>query len=263
VQCFRRHGFHFLGRKTIVTDVVRENSQTYRLGWSEQCKDGSRMGFGMNEYLLVFRKAPTDGSNGYADLPVVKDKAAYTRARWQLDAHGFARSSGNRGITPEEFEGLTHAQIFKLFRKHSMSTVYDFEHDVLIGETLSAKGMLPTSFMLLQPQSWHPDVWTDITRMRTLNGAQSAAGREMHLCPMQFDIADRAITQYSNPGDEVYDPFGGLMTVPYRAVLLGRRGRGCELAKSYFIDGVGYCEAAVREMSMPSLFDLEEEEQAA
>ena len=131
-----------------------------------------------------------------------------------------------------------------------------------IGEALAERGMLPTTFMLLQPQSWHPDVWTDVTRMRTLNSAQSAAGREMHLCPMQFDIADRAITQYSMKGEEVYDPFGGLMTVPYRAVLLGRRGRGCELAKPYFLDGVGYCEQAVRSMSTPSLFDLDELEAA-
>jgi len=282
ISAFCRRGFELLGMKTIVTDVVRENNQTYRLGWTEQCKDGSRMGFGVPEYLLLFRKPPTDSSNGYADLPVVKKKRewlrpqhseetgeivregrwssddGYSRARWQFDAHDFGRSSGNRCLTPDELAGLTHEQLFKLFRRHSLTQVYDFEHDVRIGEALDEAGMLPSTFMLLQPQSWHPDVWTDITRMRTLNGAQSAAGREMHLCPMQFDIADRAITQYSNPGDEVYDPFGGLMTVPYRAVLLGRRGRGCELAKSYFLDGVGYCEAAVREMSMPSLFDLEE-----
>jgi hypothetical protein len=263
IACFRRHGFHFVGRKTIVTDVVRENNQTYRLGYSEQCKDGSRMGFGMCEYLLVFRKAPTDASRGYADLPVVKDKAEYSRPRWQFDAHGFARSSGNRLMTPDELEGLTHADLFKLFRAHSLGQVYDWEHDVRIGEALAERGMLPTTFMLLQPQSWHPDAWTDITRMRTLNGAQSAAGREQHLCPMQFDIADRAITQYSMKGEEVYDPFGGLMTVPYRAVLLGRRGRGCELAKAYFLDGVGYCEAAVREISTPSLFDMLEPEQEA
>ena len=37
---FEKHGFGFLGRITIVTDVVRENNQTYRLGWTEQCKDG-------------------------------------------------------------------------------------------------------------------------------------------------------------------------------------------------------------------------------
>ena len=63
VAHFRKHGFAFIARKTIVTDVVRENNQTYRLGWTEQCKDGSRMGCGMPEYLLLFRKPPTDSSN--------------------------------------------------------------------------------------------------------------------------------------------------------------------------------------------------------
>src|SRR5690606_2501554 len=52
---YRKHGFEYMGMKTIVTDVVRENNQTYRLGWSEQCKDGSKMGVGMPEYLLLFR----------------------------------------------------------------------------------------------------------------------------------------------------------------------------------------------------------------
>jgi hypothetical protein len=63
-----------MGMKTIVTDVVRENNQTYRLGWTEQCKDGTKMGVGMPEYLLIFRKPPTDTSNSYADEPVVKSR---------------------------------------------------------------------------------------------------------------------------------------------------------------------------------------------
>ena len=62
---------------------------------------------------------------------------------------------------------------------------------------------MPVTFMLLQPQSWSDEVWTDITRMLTLNGAQSAAGREMHLCPMQFDIADRAITRAKQADGEI------------------------------------------------------------
>ncbi len=110
--------------------------------------------------------------------------------------------------------------------------------------------------MLLQPASWHPDVWTDITRMRTLNGAQSAKGKEMHLCPLQFDIVDRLITQFSNPDEVVFDPFGGLMTVPYCALKLGRQGRGIELNPNYFIDGAAYCYSAAQEFSPPSLFDV-------
>ena len=103
----------------------------------------------------------------------------------------------------------------------------------------------------------HADVWTDITRMLTLNSAQSAAGREMHLCPMQFDLADRAIEQWTMPGETIFDPFGGLMTVPYRSILKGRKGIACELSARYFADGAKFCEAAERQMGMPTLFDVE------
>ncbi len=252
---FTQHGFGYMGMKTIVTDVVRENNQTYRLGWTEQCKDGTKMGVGMPEYLLLFRKPPTDTQNSYADNPVVKTKAKYSRSRWQIDAHGFTRSSGERLLDPEELKQMDHQQIFRLFREYSLSEVYDFEHHVKIGEHMDEHGRLPVTFMLLQPQSWSPEVWTDITRMLTLNGAQSAKGKEMHLCPMQFDLADRVIEQFSMPGETVYDPFGGLMTVPYRAVLKGRFGLGCELSFNYFADGAAYCKMAEREMATPTLFD--------
>ena len=331
IRHFQRAGFAYLGMKTIVTDVVRENNQTYRLGWTEQCKDGSRMGVGMPEYLLLFRKPPTDSSKGYADVPVVKEKAEYSRSRWQIDAHGFARSSGNRLLIRDEIRGMPHERIYKRFREMSLNYVYDFEQHVALGEELEVcahcghihigvkdddlgkvcgaelpsewircprcegtmsvpceegggkpcpdcfqfgllgqggierprsclctryESALPNKFMLLQPQSWHPDVWTDITRMLSLNSAQSAAGRELHLCPLQFDLADRAIAQFSMPGEVVLDPFSGLGTVPLRAIKQRRRGLGIELSPAYFKDACFYCEAMERKMATPSLFDL-------
>ncbi|MCE6073409.1 DNA methylase N-4 [Agrobacterium vitis] len=269
VARFKQHGFAFLSRKTITTDVVRENNQTYRLGWTEQCKDGSRMGNGMPEYLLIFRKPPSDASNGYADRPVKKDKrqwsgadgawsneTGYSRARWQLDAHGFMPSSGNRLLPIQDLAGLEHHQIFKLWKHYSLESVYDFEHHVKIAEHLEERGMLPSTFMLLPPHSSNDDVWTDITRMLSMNTLQAQAGKEMHLCPLQFDIVDRAISQYTEPGETVFDPFGGLMTVPYRAIKLGRKGIATELNPAYFLDGCKYVEAAARDMAMPNLFDL-------
>lgn len=79
---------------------------------------------------------------------------------------------------------------------------------------------------------------------------------------MQFDIADRVIEQMSNEGDIVLDPFGGLMTVPYRAILKKRFGIGIELNHSYFLDGAAYCRAAAQNVDMPSLFDFPELEEA-
>ncbi len=254
---FQRHGFAYLGMKTVVTDVVRENNQTYRLGWTEQCKDGSRMGVGMPEYVLLFRKPQTDRSKGYADVPVVKDPAAYSLGRWQIDAHGFERSSGDRLLTAEDLRGIPHERIYKLFKRHSLTQVYDYAHHVALCDALRAEGVLPVTFMLLPPHSWHPDVWTDVTRMQTLNGAQHAAGRELHICPLQFDVVDRLIVQHSMEGELVFDPFSGLGTVAYRAVRLKRRGLGVELNPRYHADAVHYCRAAERELSTPTLFDLD------
>lgn len=262
--------------KTITTDVVRENNQTYRLGWTEQCKDGSRMGCGVPEYLLIFRRPPSDRTNGYADNPPRKAKkewdpdakswrneGGYSRARWQVDAHAYARSSGDRQLAPNELAGLAADQIFKLWRAYNLAAVYDFEHHVQIAESLEIEGRLPPTFMLLPPHSLHPEVWTDVARMMTINAEQARKGNEMHLCPLQYDIVDRAIAQYTEPGETVLDPFGGLMTVPFRAIKLGRKGVGIELNPGYFTDGAAYCAAAEAQAAMPSLFDLLEDGETA
>ena len=112
--------------------------------------------------------------------------------------------------------------------------------------------------MSIAPGSHDESVWVDVNRMLTLNGEQTRRGLEMHICPLQIDIIDRLITRYSNKNDLVYDPFGGLMSVPYRAILLDRRGGGSELNEAYFRDGVRYLEAAEREASTPTLFDLDD-----
>jgi len=271
IAAFKRHGFAFLARKTITTDVVRENNQTYRLGWTEQCKDGSRMGNGLPEYLLIFRKPPSDSSDGYADQKVTKAKKewkdgrwtsddGYSRARWQLDAHGYMPVSGNRLLTGEEIRALDANVIFKLWKAYQLNAVYDWQHHVTIAEELEQTGSLPSTFMLLPPHSKHDDVWTDVARMLSMNTLQAQAGREMHLCPLQFDIIDRCITQYSEPGEIVFDPFGGLMSVPYRALKLKRRGRAVELNPAYFVDGCQYVKAMADEVAMPDLFGLLETE---
>lgn len=253
----RRHGFEYLGMITVVTDVVRENNQSYRLGWSENAKDGSKMGVGSPEYVLLFRKPQTDQTKGYADVPVVKDKADYSRSRWQIDAHAFWRSDGNRALTAQDLEGLSTAQRMRIFEEWSRNNVYDYEAHVKLGEGLDDMGQLPAHFMALAPPSTHPDVWSDVNRMVTLNTAQSQRRQALHVCPLQFDIVDRLIQRYSNPGDLVYDPFGGLMTVPVRALRAGRRGRGVELNADYFRDGVRYLIAEEQKVNSPSLFDLE------
>jgi DNA modification methylase len=239
VMAFRRHGWLYEGRRTIVTDVVRENAATYRLGWTEMTKDASKMGSGLPEYLLLFRKAPTDISNSYADDPVTKSKADYSRARWQVDAHSFWRSNGNTPLYPGE--------------------LYDYQKHVEKLEALEKDNNLPASWFYDPPRSTNELVWDDVVSMRTLNSEQSRSREEKHICPLPFDVVERTINLYSNPGDLVLDPFAGLFTVPYIAVKLGRLGHGIELNIDYFNAGVHYLQKMEEQVMTPTLFDYLEE----
>lgn len=256
IEHYMKHGFQYFGMITVVTDVVRENNQTYRLGWTEQCKDGTKMGVGCPEYILLFRKLPSDTSKAYADTPVTKTKEEYTRAQWQIDAHGFWRSSGNRLVTKEELLKTPVSNLQKVYRKFSRDTVYNYQEHVSLAKELDKDGKLPATFMVVAPGSWNDEVWDDIVRMRTLNSSQSRRRQEMHVCPLQLDIVERIINRYSNKGDVVLDPFGGIMTVPKVAVDNGRYGIGIELNNGYFRDGVGYLKEADDKANTFTLFDL-------
>lgn len=266
---YLQHGFQFMGMIHVNTDVVRENNQTYRLSYSEMLKDGTKMGVGSPEYVLLMRKPQSDRSRGYADRPVEHAADDYSLARWQIDAHAFWRSSGDRPLMPDELSA--HAGRFarspvgplvKQFMVESRGLIYDFAAHVAIGETIEARdpnddrGRLPRTYMSLQPGATDPNTWDDVVRMRTLNAEQVQKGREKHVCPLQFDIVDRLIERFSNKGELVYDPFCGLGTVPLRALHLGRRGAGSELNETYWRHSVLYLQAAERELSVPSLFDL-------
>lgn len=251
-----KHGFQFFGMITVVTDVVRENNQTYRLGWTECCKDGSKMGVGCPEYILLFRKLPTDTTKAYADEPVTRTKDEYTRAQWQIDAHAFWRSSGDRLVTKEELAEIPTGQMEKVYRKYSRENVYSYADHVALAKKMDAEGRLPATFMVVAPGSWTDSVWDDINRMRTYNTTQSQRRQQLHVCPLQIDIVDRLIDRYSNPGDTILDPFGGIMTVPTEAVKRGRKGIGVELNPDYFRDGVGYLQSADMQVGMPTLFDF-------
>ena len=256
IEHYIKHGFAYFGMITVLTDVVRENNQTYRLGWTEQCKDGSKMGVGCPEYILLFRKLPTDTSNAYADVPVAKSKGEYSRGQWQLDAHGYWRSSGNRLLTKEELKGFDVRMLQKAYTAHSRNSVYDYHAHVELANELDKDGKLPASFMVIAPASWSDEVWDDINRMRTLNTEQSRRRQTMHVCPLQLDIVERVINRYSNPGDVVFDPFAGLFTVPYMAAKMGRYGIGTELNADYFRDGVGYLKSTDEDENQLTLFDV-------
>jgi DNA modification methylase len=264
---FMKHGFLYNGMITVTTDVVSENNQTYRLTYGEMRKDATKMGVGSPEYILLFRKIPSSTENAYADEPVTHDKEEYSLARWQLNADSNWRSSGNRNLTSDEITAIVALserenglkKIRDKFTRIFQEGIYDFETHVQIGEALGEKNRLPKTFSLLTPPVGNSFTWDDIVRMRTLNLQQANNVREKHVCPLQLDIVYRLIDQYTMPGEVVYDPFGGILTVPYCSVKKGRYGIACELNNGYWKDGINYLKEAEYENNVPTLFDVLDE----
>jgi hypothetical protein len=103
---------------------------------------------------------------------------------------------------------------------------------------------------------WARPVWLDIRETNTLNArvARDSAD-ERHICPLQLDFIERVVRLWSNPGEVVFSPFGGIGSEPYTAVRLGRKALAIELKPSYWRTAVANLRALELEMDAPTLFD--------
>ncbi|WP_216363511.1 DNA methyltransferase [Subtercola boreus] len=256
------HGFDYFGMITVTTDVVRENNQTYRLGFSKMLKDHSSMGVGSPEYVLLFHKPQTDRSVGWADERIVKQMADYSLGRWQIDAEGAWRTGGNRLLSGDELAALSPEARSRLFTVQSTANRYDYDEHVRLAEALLETHSLPSTFASLVPGSWRPDVWHDINRLDTLNSEQRRRDVENHICPFPLDIPRRLIEEWSNPGELVYDPFGGIGSTVLCAVEAGRQAYSSELNPASVADSLVYLRRHDNRQSIPSLFDLIDEVEA-
>ena len=105
-------------------------------------------------------------------------------------------------------------------------------------------------------QKYASPVWMDIDYSNTLN-AQSGrdSNDEKHICPLQLDTIDRAITLWSNEGDTVLTPFLGIGSEVYEAIKMKRFGIGFELKESYFKEAIKNCRGMEMTANQPKLFD--------
>lgn len=255
-DCFERNGFHCMGFHFVPTDVVAENNQTYRLGFGEMRKDATKMGAGIPEEIWLFRKAPSSNANAYADDPVTKDDSDYSLSHWQIDADAFWRSSGDRYLQPDELASLSMKQLRHWWNKFNGEKIYDYDAHVELLKMLDEKDHLSRTFTTLPLRSNSDFIWNDVNRMHGLNMEQSRRKQQNHICPMPFDQVDRLIELYSNPGETILDPFGGLCTTGVRSVIKKRKAVLCELNDVYAKCGSVYLREAEHKRKVPTLFDV-------
>lgn len=84
-------------------------------------------------------------------------------------------------------------------------------------------------------QKYASPVWYDIDYSRTLQYRSGRDGNdEKHICPLQLDTIERILHLYSNEGDTVLSPFGGIGSEGCTAIKMNRKSISIELKESYF-----------------------------
>ena len=146
--------------------------------------------------------------------------------------------------------GLLHKQI----RKDSAMTRQGIPDYVVTfrkpGENPEPIPHTHESFPVDVWQRYASPVWMDIRQSNTLQRKSARDERdEKHICPLQLDVIERCINLWTNPDDIVLDPFAGIASVPYQAVIMGRRGLGIELKESYYLQAKNNMDAAEAEFN--------------
>lgn len=115
---------------------------------------------------------------------------------------------------------------------------------------------------------WAESCWDDIIETDTLNVAEGRGEDDTkHICPLQLEIYRRLTLLYTNPGEVVFEPFGGIGSGGY--VALGgkspktgkriadpRRYYCCEIKPEYLAANKSNLERALRQAkeTAPALF---------
>ncbi len=94
-------------------------------------------------------------------------------------------------------------------------------------------------------QRFASPVWMDIRPNRTLQYTTARhENDERHVCPLQLDVIERCMELWSQEGDTVLTPFGGIGSEAHVAISTGRKAIGFELKDTYFKKAVENCRIA-------------------
>jgi DNA modification methylase/superfamily II DNA or RNA helicase len=104
-------------------------------------------------------------------------------------------------------------------------------------------------------QKYASPVWYDINYSKTLQYQTAKDNNdEKHICPLQLDTIERAVTLWSNEGDTVLSPFGGIGSEGFQSVKMNRKYIGFELKQSYYNIGCKNLLSAAKNDQL-SIFD--------
>lgn len=78
------------------------------------------------------------------------------------------------------------------------------------------------------------DCWMNINQTNVLNVGLKSEKEQRHICPLQLDLIDKLILEYSEPGEIVVTPYGGIGSEGVGAIKRDRKAILFELKTNYW-----------------------------
>jgi len=218
--------WQFHSRVTIWKDPVIEMQRTKNHGLLHKnfasMSEACRQG--MADYLITFRKWPIDEGVNIQQLRKPGDYVGTNPP--QVESYGY---KANRSV-PEWYTG----------------TAEEYAYSIELW------------------QRYASPVWYDIDQTNVLNNYKDAreSDLEKHICPLQLDVIARGVDLWSNEGDVVFSPFGGVGSEGWESIKRNRKFIGIELKESYWetaCDNLSTIEELANRPTLPGFEDLQDE----
>ncbi|WP_404981310.1 DNA-methyltransferase [Capnocytophaga granulosa] len=104
-------------------------------------------------------------------------------------------------------------------------------------------------------QKYAEPVWYDINYSDTLQYTSAREEKdEKHICPLQLETIRRCLHLWSNEGETVLSPFGGIGSEGYESLRLNRNYIGIELKESYYNQMQRNLKRMITDKMQPKLF---------
>lgn len=217
IRMYEDEGFIYHSKVTIFKDPLIEAVRTKSIGLMHKqiVKDSAMCRQGLPDYLVTMRK-PGDNPEPIAH------------------PDGFTKFIGeNEPDAPKVEPTMKDSREHRFVSMASKDPVYS--HHVW--------------------RRYASPVWMDINQSNTLQRTSAREEKdERHIAPLQLDVIARGIELWSNPGDKVLSPFGGIGSEGVVALRMGRYSVSIELKGSYYEQNVKNHASVVADKEELTLF---------
>lgn len=235
IRGFSDAGWIFHSHITLWKCPVTEMERTKNNGLLHKTvmRDTTQVRQGMADFLLVFRKNPTESN--LSNKPIVRP-------------NGFTEWHGDPALDPRKIDVHPSKFARKSSRRATQSLVEKSD------EERKKEKAINESIAIWQ--RYADPVWWHIDQQDVLNYQLGKDNKdEKHICPLQLGVIREAVDLWTLPGDLVLSPFAGIGSEGYVSIEMKRRFVGVELKDSYYDIACKNLENAAINARQVGLFD--------